>query len=384
MSIIDRRKNGSGKSAPNRKKFIDRYKRQIKKSVEKAGVKRSIKDTDSVDVEIDKDTTREPDYHFDPQAGKRTRVYSGNDQFQKGDMIPKPDGAGGGGSNASNSGEGEDPFTFQLTKEEFYDIYFDGMELPNFIKESLVGSNKFRLKQAGYTRTGSPAKLNAKKTIELAIARRIASKAQGKEKPAYLDDVDVRYDNIIKKPYPITKALMFCVMDVSGSMYEDDKARAKKFFLLLYLFLTKCYDTVEVRFIRYTDEAAEVDEEEFFYSTVTGGTLTSSALKLMNKIINEEVELSTTNVYVSQASDGDNWAQDNSATIDTLKLILPNIQYMAYIQTQYPSLRKALHGASDLFSLYHLIKNPKLNCKVVQKDSDVYPVLRELFEKAKQ
>ena len=383
MSIIDRRANGAGKSAPNRKKFIDRYKKQIKDSVEKAIAGRNMKDAaKDTEVEIDRHSTQEPTYQIDPSTGKKTRVYAGNDRFSKGHREDKPEGGEGQGNQASNSGDGEDAFTFQLTKEEFYDIYFEGMELPNFVKESLVGANKFKLKRSGFTRFGNPSRLNGKKTMEQAIARRIAAKAQGKERPPYLDDVDVRFDNIIQKPYPITKALMFCIMDVSGSMDEPDKTISKKFFMLLYLFLTKCYTEVEVRFIKHTEEAHEVDEQTFFYDRSTGGTIVSTAFTLMKKIMEEEVNLESTNVYVAQASDGDNWPNDNALLVKTLtESILPNVQYMAYIQTRNQQKYSWSSRIPDLLKTYSTIGDEKLNCKLVQNEKDVYPVLRELFER---
>ena len=387
MIIIDRRQNGKGKSSPNRKKFIDRNKRQIKKSINKSMIKKGIKDSDKdIEVSIDKDTLKEPKYQLDPRTGKRTHINSGNDKYSKGDTEQKPRMGQGGG--ASNSGEGEDDFTFNLTKEEFFDLYFEDMELPDFIKETLTGSDKFKLKRAGFTKDGVPTRLNSKKTMEMSIARRIAAKAQGKEKPRYLDDVDMRFDNIIRKPYPITKAVMFMIMDVSGSMMERDKMLAKKFFILLYLFLTKCYDEVIIRFLRHTQEAEEVDEQTFFYARKSGGTRVSTAYDLMNKIINEEIILSETNVYVAQASDGDNWYEDNKYLTDLIEnKILPKVQYLAYIQTCPPNTDYQLaHWGPDLLTLYDDLeqKHKKFNCRMVLEEKDVYPVLRELFEKAKQ
>ena len=387
MSIIDRRQSGGGKSAPNRKKFIDRYKRQIKDSIEKVVSKKSIKDTDQgVDVSIDKNSTEEPQYQYDSSTGKRTYVGSGNDQYSKGDTSQKEQSGEGNGRKAGK-GDGEDDFTFHLTKEEFFDLYFEDMALPDFVKESMVGSNKFELKRAGYTRSGSPSKLNAKKTIELAIARRIAAKAQGKEHPIYIDDSDIRYNNIVKKPYPVTRAVVFLIMDVSGSMEEFDKMIAKKFFVLLYLFLSKSYDNVEVRFIRHTESAQEVDEETFFYDRHSGGTLVSEAFRLMNDIMNEEINLTNTNVYVAQASDGDNDYTDNKDLIELLTdSILPKVQYMAYIQTREPASRSGFYAklSPDVFSTYKKITNKKLNSRVVHREEDVYPVLRELFERGKK
>ncbi len=381
MTIIDRRTSGKGKSDPNRKKFIDRYKKQIKQAVNNAINKKGIKDANgSVTVTIDKNTTKEPTFSHDGETGRHTGVNSGNTKHKKGDYLPKPDGQAGGGAGVS--GGGEDNFTFQLTKDEFYDLYFGDMELPDFIKDSLFGSNQFKYKRAGYTRTGSPNKLNVVKTMEQAIGRRLAAKNQGKENPAYLDEIDLRYDHIVKKPYPIKKAIMFLIMDVSGSMGEKDKTIAKKFFILLYLFLTKCYDDVEVRFIRYTHEAQEVDEETFFYDPHSGGTIVSTGFEVIDNIIDTEVNPENTNIYIAQAADGDNVGFDNKKLLGLLnENILPVVQYMAYIQTRPPTPPSWRTSDPDLFTTYKRIHNEKLNARIVETEKDVYPVLRELFER---
>ena len=389
MSIIDRRKNGPGKSAPNRKRFIDRYKRQIKKSIEKNVRNRSIKDVeDGIDVGIDENTTSEPSYGYEPDSGRKKTVNSGNDTFGRGDRIKKPVGGGADDPLAGNDGEGEDPFLFTLTKEEFYELYFEDMELPDFIKESFKGESKFKYRRAGYTIDGVPMRLNKKKTMENAIARRIASRKAMEEegrKPPYLDDLDVKYDKIIKVPEPVTRAIMFCAMDVSGSMMEMDKMLAKKFFLLLYLFLTKCYDTVEVRFIRHTHTAQEVDEETFFYGRESGGTIVSTAMTLISDIIDNEVDLETTNVYLSQVSDGDNWPEDSERLIEVLEQdILPKVQYMTYVQTRSPRTM-SLGLLEDIYIPYKGLskKHKNLKVKVARTQKEIYPALKELFERAK-
>src|SRR5690606_17167022 len=103
----------------------------------------------------------------------------------------------------------------------------------------------------------------------------------------WLDDFDLKYNLHVKDPAPSSKAVMFCLMDVSGSMNQATKDMAKRFFILLYLFLKRNYEHTEVVFIRHHTSAKEVDEEEFFYSRETGGTIVSSALKLMKQILDE-------------------------------------------------------------------------------------------------
>jgi uncharacterized sporulation protein YeaH/YhbH (DUF444 family) len=134
-------------------------------------------------------------------------------------------------------------------------------------------------------------------------------------------------------PVPTSKAVMFCLMDVSGSMDEGRKDLSKRFFILLYLFLTRHYEKIDIVFIRHHTQAQEVDEENFFHARETGGTVVSSALVLMEEIIRARYSPSEWNIYGAQASDGDNWHHDSGRCRELLaEKILPLCRYYAYVQ----------------------------------------------------
>lgn len=378
MTIIDKRKSGKNKSVGNRQKFLKRYKNRIKHSVEKIASDKGITDVlKDRKVVIDKDAIHEPGFDFDLSTGERDMVFPGNKDKQKGDKIYRPDEEDGQGTEGGQDGEGLDDFSFTLTKDEFLELYFSDMELPDFIKESITGSTKTKWKRTGYSKEGIPPRLDLVKTLKQALARRIATGSK-----RYLDDIDLRYKHFTKQPFPVRQAVMICLMDVSGSMGEFEKMLAKKFFLLLYLFLHKVYKNVEVIFVSHTQEASEVTEQEFFYGQETGGTIVSSGLELVNNIIDERIDLTTTNVYIAQASDGDNWPGDEQLSTGLLEQLLTKVQYFAYIQTEEErrASQKAKYRMTDLFDMYEKIDNKKLQCRRVHYEADVYPVLRSLFE----
>jgi uncharacterized sporulation protein YeaH/YhbH (DUF444 family) len=380
MSITDTRQAGKNKSVGNRQKFIKRYKQRIKRSVDDIADSKGITDVlKDRKVVINNDEIEEPNFHFDPRTGERDVVLPGNRTKQKGDRIYN-DESEDSGTGGSEDGEGTDQFSFVLTKEEFLDLYFSDMRLPDFIKESLAGSNKYKLKRTGYSKDGIPPRLDLVKTLKQAMARRIATKSK-----RYLDDIDLRYKHFTKKPFPVKQATMILLMDVSGSMGEYEKMIAKKFFLLLYLFLHKVYKNVEVIFVAHTQDAKEVDEQEFFYGKETGGTIVSSGLKLVSDIIDSRINLESTNVYIAQASDGDNWEKDNDMSEGIITKLLSQVQYMAYIQTEHPDRveMKGKYGVEDIMTMYEKIaaNNPRLQARHVTSESEVYPVLRSLFEK---
>ena len=179
---------------------------------------------------------------------------------------------------------------------------------------------------------------------------------------------------------------MFCMMDTSGSMEEHEKTLAKKFFLLLYLFLHKEYKAVELVFVKHTTEAKEVSEEDFFYSRESGGTVVSTGLELIDKIIQARYSGGDFNIYIAQCSDGDNWHQDDDYCIEILETkLLPQVQYFAYLQveTEQRFVQKREYDVHDLFFLYQQLKEQYLNFNMglATRDSQIYPVLHDLFKK---
>ena len=418
--IIDRRLNGKNKSTVNRQRFLDRYKKHIKKAVSEAANKRSITDVESgSEVTIPTKDLSEPSFRHG-QGGHYKQVHPGNKEFTAGDRIKRPQGGGGSGSGqgkASNSGEGMDEFTFQINHDEFLEYMFDNLELPNLVRKQLQDMNEFEIRQAGYTTAGSPDRLNIIRSLRSAHARRIALSGGTRrevrqlkkelremevspdetdlkkvealrerirelnaklKKLPFIDDFDLKYNNMVKVPSPSNKAVMFCVMDVSGSMTQEIKEMAKRFFILLYLFLQRSYKEIEVVFIRHHTAAKEVDEDDFFYSRETGGTIVSSALELTSEVINDRFSPNDWNIYVAQASDGDNWEGDSSVCTKILKeKIMSKVQYFSYVeitdrahQNLWREYEAMTQEYAESFAMQQ-IKSP----------ADIYPVFRRLFEK---
>ncbi len=416
--VIDRRLNGKNKSTVNRQRFLRRYREHIKKAVEDAVSRRSITDMEHGEqISIPGRDIAEPTLHHGP-GGRQNTVHPGNKQFSSGEHIPRPSGggAGKGAGKASDSGEGMDEFVFQITQEEFLNFMFEGLELPNLVKRHLTGSETFKTVRAGISNDGNPSRINIVRTLRSAHARRIALSGSSRallrdnqaelsrlllEEPdnltdisalelaiaalqarikrvPFLDTFDLKYNLLSKQPSPSSKAVMFCLMDVSGSMTQATKDIAKRFFILLYLFLKRNYEKIEVVFIRHHTSAREVDEEEFFYSRETGGTIVSSALKLMQEIMAERYTANEWNIYAAQASDGDNWNDDSPLCREILsKQIMPLVQYFTYVEIT-PREHQALWfeyeqvGAafSDSFAQQQL-----------SSAGDIYPVFRELFQR---
>ena len=419
--IIDRRLNGKNKSMVNRQRFLRRYKKHIKKAVTEAVNKRSITDMERGEkISIPTKDTSEPTFSHG-SGGIRKRVLPGNKEFHAGDKILRPKGSAGGGSGegkASNQGEGDDDFSFYISKDEFLDYVFEDLALPNMVKKTLNQHDEVEFRRAGFTNSGTANNLAIVKSMRAAQARRIAlsassrrklkkatedlekeenkdidlrnnkiieelnlyiQKLEGKiRKIPFIDTFDIKYRNIIKEPVPSTKAVMFCIMDVSGSMTQQIKDMAKRFYILLYLFLQRSYEKTEVVFIRHHTSAKEVNEEEFFYSRETGGTIVSSALKLMDEVIKQRYPASDWNIYAAQASDGDNWNDDSPLCSKLLReSILPSVQYFSYIEITQLDRQMLWHEYEKLSAEFE-------ECFAMQNiktEADIYPVFRELFQR---
>ena len=371
-TIIDRRKNPGGKSSGNRQKFLKRTKEQIRKSIHEKLGGRSIKGSgDDQDVTINRKGISEPSFGHKSDSGSRDIVLPGNEDFVEGDLLQKPQsGEGGSGSEGSPDGEGEDDFQFALSNDEFVNILFEDLELPHMISKENKVVEKVEMHRSGFTNDGNPAQLNLEKSMINSMGRRIALQKPKMRKirelealleteededkrleleeeirslriraraVAFIDPVDLRYNNFTTSPKPSSQAVVFFVMDVSASMTEHHKDLAKRFFMMLNLFISRKYKRVDAVFIRHHTQAKECDEEEFFTGRESGGTVVSSAFELAKGIMDERYSPSEWNVYFAQASDGDNWSDDNSKLLEILQNdILPVSQFFSYIEVGEP------------------------------------------------
>ena len=421
QQIIDRRLSGKNKSIGNRERFLRRYRGQIRDAVRKAVSGRNIRELEQgEDVTLPRRDVSEPTFGH-AAGGNREYVHPGNQEFVKGDRIERPKGQAGGGSGsgeAGDGGEGEDDFVFRLTREEFMQVFFEDLALPHLVRTQLAEVPEWKSHRAGFTSDGTPNNLHVVRSMRGALARRIALGGDARKEQRrleahllqlrahpdaasaliqkeirdtelqieelkrtarhvpYIDPIDLRYRNRVRTPVPSAKAVMFCLMDVSGSMDEARKDMSKRFFMLLYLFLTRHYEKIDLVFLRHHTQAQEVSEDEFFHATETGGTVVSSALVLMRDIIRARYPSGEWNIYGAQASDGDNWHQDSGRCRELLdETILPACRYYAYVQVA--------EAEQNLWQEYTQLAGmrPNFAMRKVSSAQDIYPVFRDLFKK---
>lgn len=414
-NIVDRRNSPKGNSSENRHRLLKRIEGQIKKALPDIVKNTNVKDLTSSKerVNIPIKGINEPQFGYDRNTGDKKWVHPGNKDYVEGDRIKKPESGGGKGSGRGKGSNDpsvtEDDFTISISREEFLDYFFADLELPDMVKKHLASIVDFKRKRAGYSNHGNPSRLNITRSYKNSMARRMAlsmyfdkkiKDLEEKLKAAtadeairiqeeidklkkmklgvsFMEEVDLQYNNFEKVPVPTTSAVMFCILDVSGSMGEKEKDIAKRFFMLLYMFLTKQYETIEIVFIRHHTSAKEVTEEEFFNSRESGGTVVYSALELMAKIIKERYSKDW-NIYAAQASDGDVWDRTDAFECYSIldKDILNSVQYMTYIEICRPN-------DGDLWNNYKLLSDKRKNFEIgkINEVGEIWKVFQDFFKK---
>jgi len=314
--------------------------------------------------------------------------------------------------------------------KDLLEIFFEDLELPDLVKGRIAFETSATRERAGFTTDGPPVRLNLERTMRHSMARRVAmgrptgravaemerelaalrageiEPADGRSAEAriaeleemlaragerrrrvpFIDPIDLRFNYFERVPKPVTQAVMFCLMDVSASMDEDMKDLAKRFFMLLHLFLTRRYERVEIVFIRHTQHAQEVDEDTFFHDRQTGGTIVSSAFEEMLRVVDERFAVDDWNIYLAQASDGDDWREDIPRCSKVLhERVLPLCQYAAYVEVaRGDEVADPLEAdESELWKAYRGIaeSRPHFACRRIARPGDIYPVFRDLFRK---
>ncbi|CCV05058.1 conserved hypothetical protein [Mesorhizobium metallidurans STM 2683] len=424
--FIDRRLNPKDKSLGNRQRFLRRAREELKRSIRDRIRSGRIAEVDREHaVPMPQKDTSEPAFNDARDSGRRQHILPGNRTFSPGDLIPKPGESGDAGGSSPWNKPSEDDFRFVLSREEVLDLFFEDLELPDLVKLNLKQILSFKSKRAGFAATGSPTNINVGRTMRNSHGRRIAlgrpkqaeldaifeqlamlesepPSATARERIpalreelerlerrrrriAYVDPVDIRFNRFDPRPLPNASAVMFCLMDVSGSMGEREKDLAKRFFVLLHLFLTRRYERTEIVFIRHTHEAQEVDEHTFFYHTQSGGTIVSTALAEMHRIIEQRYPAAEWNIYAAQASDGDNFATDSERCIKLLDGKLMRLcQYFAYVEI-IDERESHIFGSTDngtsLWRAYSAVEQkwPNFQMRRIAAPADIYPVFRQLF-----
>jgi sporulation protein YhbH len=309
-------------------------------------------------------------------GNNETDVGTGDGNTRPGQVVGKGEesrtGVGGPGNRP-----GVDYYETDITLEELVDIMFEDLQLPDMerkrLREVAVES---RRKRKGFRKVGVEVHLDKRRTVMARIRRKVASRGSEEDAgaaetarfPFHRDDLqyrrmtrDVRYQS---------NAVVLCIMDTSGSMDTVKKYLARSFFFLLHRFVRTRYNNVDVVFIAHDTRAKEVDEEEFFSKGEAGGTQISSGYEKALEIIQERYHPALWNVYAFHCSDGDNWPQDNPATLKAAEALCDACNLFGYGEIK--PLNSGDYGSS-LLELFRQVKAPNFQPLAIQSKEDIWP-----------
>ncbi len=305
---------GSDRSVRDRKRHKEKVKEAIKQNIQNIISEESIIGQ-SGDKRIKIPIRGIKEYQFifghnNPDVG------TGNGQAKPGDVVQKgnPQNEGIGPAEPGNR-PGDDIYETEITLEEAISYLFEDLELPDLERKRfhIIESERL-MKPKGVKHLGIRPRLNRRWTMKEHIRRKIASHVEEDERFPFHDN-DLRYNRIVVDVKEHSNAVVFCVMDTSGSMDITKKYLARSFYFLLYQFVHRRYQNVELVFIAHHTEAKEVDENEFFHRGESGGTMISSGYKKALEIIKERYHPSLWNIYAFHCSDGDNFTEDNQEAL---------------------------------------------------------------------
>jgi len=389
MSIFKEHKTSADRSATDRR----RHKQKIEKAI-REGI-HDIVASESIIGKDGKKKIRIPvkgikEYRFiygqnennkrAGSAGNKKDIYRGQ---SLGDKKKKP-----GKGKKAGSEPGVEYYDVEITLEELGRYLFDDLQLPELEKKQIKNLLGEKFKRHGYRNEGIRPRLDKKETLKKKLRRKAISKRLGKydeeeERFTFHKD-DLRYRHIKKDTRQASNAVIFFIMDISGSMTKEKKYLARSFFFLLYHFIRHRYENTELVFIAHEVEAREVSEDQFFHKASVGGTIVSSGLQKALEIISTRYHPNSWNIYAFHCSDGDNWPKDTGKAVELTVELMNKCQLYGYCET-VPDEEKITwmsddkEEKSELAQVYqHLVCNKFKMVYLTHKD-DIWPAFKRFF-----
>lgn len=386
---VFRENSGSGdRSAGDRKRHRELVEESIKKNI--GGV---IADESIIDVSKEKKvkipirSKNEPQFRY----GKNQKgTGSGDGNQKRGDKIGEDGQKGGSGNQGAGDQEGEVIIEIEVTMEQLINYLFDDLKLPDLDRRKLSDIDSVSFRKLGYQTHGIPPRL-AKRRSVIENIKREQAEARGTEEEEDIErcntgeesedlpfkEDDLRYSRMRTENKKNYNAVVFCIMDVSGSMDQTKKYLARSFYFLLYQFLKLKYATVKIVFIAHTTTAKEVTEDEFFHRGESGGTKISSGYEKTLEIIQTRFTPSNWNIYAFHCSDGDNWDADNDRAVKLANELCEVCNMFGYVEI--PLDYYGYSATTIRNRLSRDVRKKNFHLIEIKKKEDVYPGLKKLL-----
>ena len=387
MSIFKKHKTIADRSAGDRERHRRKIEKAIKEGIHDLVAEESIiGESGKKKFRIPVRGVKEHRFVYGDNGSKRVGSGEGSD-LSRGQVIGKKKknkGSGGKPEKAGNE-KGEEFYEVELTLEQVAEYLFKDLELPNFEKKKNAQVVSKKIQRKGYRTKGIRPRLDKKKSAIERIKRMKKEEFAGKREPdsdesfSYIER-DLRYKHYAVKEKKTSNAVIFFLMDISGSMGKTKKFLSRSFFFLLYHFIRSRYDKVEICFVAYESEAYEVDEKSFFERGSSGGTIASTGIKMVNEIIDSRYHPSSWNIYTFHASDGDNWPTDNDMVKEQIQAMLPKVQFYGYCEIEPSAERMQWLKDSSLGNVFEAMSHDKLKTSKISVKEDIWLAFNSFFK----
>ncbi len=384
MSIFKEHKTIADRSASDRRRHKEKIEEAIKESIHNIVAEESIIGHDGKKkIKIPVRGIKEYKFIFDNGKGSKGVGSAQGKDIKKGQTIKKgkKQQAGGGKPDKPGNNKGEEYYDVEITLDELAKYLFEDLNLPDLEKKLNNNIEVDRIKRKGYRKQGIRVRLSKKETLKNKIRRQKKAiksgtyDAEGEERFPFHED-DLKYKHIEVKKRPITNACIFFIMDVSGSMTKNKKFLARSFFFLLYQFIRYRYESIDLIFISHTTEASEVNEDDFFKKSSSGGTYISSGLEKALEVIEERYSPTSWNIFTFHCSDGENWMEDNPKAVNYMEKLINISQLAGYIQIHIKGSRVWGDQMSKVFAPLVCDKFKVVN---ITEKEDIWPEFSRLF-----
>jgi uncharacterized protein len=388
---------GSDRSAGDRQRHREKLREAIRENIADIISEESIigRDRDRI-IKVPIRGIKEYRFVFgenNPQVG------SGDGDTEPGQVIGSAPQEGNGAGRAGDE-PGMDYYETDVTLEELIEIMFEDLELPDMERKILrIVMSERKGKILGHVKIGNPSRRDRHQTAKNRVRGKIAAGVGGmasaitaeeyeslplesqvryfwkEDEQRYLLDSPMRdeflsFRRLVNKPKEESNAVVFCIMDTSGSMDSMKKYLARSFFFLLYNFVRRKYQNVELVFIAHHSRAKEVTEDEFFYKGESGGTLISSGYQKGLEIIYDRYHPDLWNVYAFHCSDGDNFDSDNALALKLAQELCEVCNLFGYGEIKPLGSH---YYESSMLEMFRRLEADNFQSVLIERKEDIWP-----------
>ncbi len=314
-----------------------------------------------------------PKFRHDP----RKKGGVGQGEGDVGTPIGRGDDPGSGGAG---DGEGRHILEVDVPLAELAEMLGEELELPNIEPKGKKQVVSEKDKYTGISKTGPESLRHFKRTYKQALKRQIIAGTYKPDNPIIVPiREDRRYRTWKTKVEPEANAVIIYMMDVSGSMGDEQKEIVRIESFWLDTWLRGQYENIDIRYIIHDAIAREVDQNTFYHTRESGGTVISSAYRLASVILENDYPVEDWNIYLFHFSDGDNWGEtDTNECVDLLRNhLIPASNLFCYGQVESP------YGSGQFIRdlREHFEGEDKLTLSEIADKDEIYKSIKEFLGK---